>query len=94
MPASAAITRRLERGEGTAGRLLTDEGLYVRLDELTRGLDELTRKLNSPEGTAGRLLEDDALYENMRDAVADVRLLIRDIRNDPKRYLNVKVSLF
>ena len=30
----------------------------------------------------------------MRDAVADVRLLIRDIRNDPKRYLNVKVSLF
>ena len=90
----AAITRRLERGDGTAGRLLTDDGLYVRLDELTRGLDELTRKLNSPEGTAGRLLEDDALYENMRDAVADVRLLIRDIRNDPKRYLNVKVSLF
>jgi len=70
------------------------DGLYVRLDDLTRGLDELTRKLKSPEGTAGRLLEDAALYENMRDAVADVRLLIRDIRNDPKRYLNVKVSLF
>ena len=50
--------------------------------------------LNQGEGTAGQLLKDKQLYENMNGVVADARLLIADIRKDPKRYLNVKVSLF
>ena len=34
------------------------------------------------------------LYENMNASVAELRQLISDIRKDPKKYLNVKVSLF
>jgi hypothetical protein len=30
----------------------------------------------------------------MNTAVAEMRQLISDIRKDPKKYLNVKVSLF
>jgi phospholipid/cholesterol/gamma-HCH transport system substrate-binding protein len=88
------ITERLERGEGTVGKLLTDDALHARLTSLTARLDDLSSHLQSGRGTAGRLLQDDMLYENMSASVAELRQLISDIRKDPKKYLNVKVSLF
>jgi phospholipid/cholesterol/gamma-HCH transport system substrate-binding protein len=88
------ITGRLNRGEGTAGRLLTDDALYERLNSMAARLDAVTASLAEGEGTAGRLLSDQALYENMNGAVSEVRSLVQDIRADPRRYLNVRVSLF
>ncbi|MGE0813947.1 MAG: MlaD family protein [Vicinamibacterales bacterium] len=89
-----AMTGRLNRGEGTAGKLLTDDELFTRLNAAAARLDELTAKLAQGEGTAGMLLQDRQLYENMSHAVTELRGLVSDIRKDPKKYLNVKVSLF
>jgi phospholipid/cholesterol/gamma-HCH transport system substrate-binding protein len=88
------VSRRLAKGEGTAGKLLTDEALFARLTALTTRLDDLSVGLQSGRGTAGRLLHDDVLYDNMNASVAELRQLVSDIRKDPKKYLNVKVSLF
>ena len=43
---------------------------------------------------AGALLQDKQLYENMNTTVSEVRALIAEIRKDPKKYLNVRVSIF
>lgn len=88
------VSGRLARGEGTAGKLLTDEQLFTRLSSMTAHLDEVSAKLAAGQGTAGLLLQDRQLYENMSHAVTELRGLLSDIRKDPKRYLNVKVSLF
>jgi phospholipid/cholesterol/gamma-HCH transport system substrate-binding protein len=88
------LTGKISRGEGTAGKLVNDPALYDRLNGLSEKLDQLAARLNAGEGTAGKLLQDQQLYENMNDAVSDVRLLIADIRREPKKYLNIKVSLF
>ncbi len=89
-----AVTGRLNKGEGTAGKLLTDRSLYERLDSMAGRLDVLTTRLNEGQGTAGQLLQDKQLYENMNQAAAELRSLITDIRKDPKKYLNVRVSIF
>ncbi len=57
-------------------------------------LDTLTTNLNSGEGTAGLLLRDKQLYENMNKTVGELGSLIAEIKKDPKKYLNVKVSIF
>jgi phospholipid/cholesterol/gamma-HCH transport system substrate-binding protein len=88
------ITARLNRGEGSAGKLLRDEELYKRLNSLAGRLDQLSNRLNEGEGTAGRLLRDRQLYENMNAAASELRGLVSDIRKDPKKYLNVRVSIF
>ena len=88
------LTDRLNRGEGTAGKLMTDATLFNRLNSVTERFDQLVTKLNAGEGTAGQLLKDKQLYENMTGAVGDLRSLITEIRKDPKKYLNVKVSIF
>jgi phospholipid/cholesterol/gamma-HCH transport system substrate-binding protein len=88
------VTGRLNRGEGTAGKLLTDDALYKRLDSMTARLDTVLQNLNNGQGTAGQLLHDKQLYENMNQTVGEMRALIAEIRKDPKKYLNVKVSIF
>ena len=55
-------------------------------------LDTLVTALNKGEGTAGRLLQDKQLYDNMNGAVLELRGLLAEIKKDPKKYLNVKVS--
>lgn len=88
------VTGKLARGEGTAGKLLTDDALYQRLDSMTSRLDTVLQNLNSGEGTAGQLLRDKQLYENMNQTISEVRALVVEIKKDPKKYLNVKVSIF
>jgi phospholipid/cholesterol/gamma-HCH transport system substrate-binding protein len=88
------LTVRLNRGEGTAGKLITDATLFNRLNSVSDRFDQLVAKLNDGEGTAGRLLKDRQLYENMNTAVNEFRSLLTEIRKDPRKYLNVKVSIF
>ena len=88
------VSEKLSNGEGTAGKLITDSSLYDRLDGVTAQLDQLVGNLNEGGGTAGQLLKDQRLYENMNEAISEVRSLVADIRNDPRKFLNVKVSIF
>jgi len=74
--------------------MITDPALFNRLTSVTERLDVLVTKLNDGEGTAGQLLKDKQLYENMNGAVADLRALVADIRKDPRKFLNIKVSVF
>jgi phospholipid/cholesterol/gamma-HCH transport system substrate-binding protein len=88
------LTERLNRGEGTAGKLVTDPALFNRLNSVTERFDQLVSKLNEGDGTIGRLLKDQQLYENMNGAVGEFRGLLEQIKKEPKKYLNVKVSIF
>jgi phospholipid/cholesterol/gamma-HCH transport system substrate-binding protein len=88
------LTGRLNRGEGTAGKLLNDAALYNRINDIGQRLDTLVDRLNQGQGTAGQLLRDKQLYENMNGAATELRGLITDIRKDPRKYLNVRVSIF
>ena len=88
------VTGRLSRGEGTAGKLLTDQQLYDRFNSVAARIDKLTADLEQGEGAAGQLLHNKQLYENMNGAATELRGLIADIRKDPKKYLNVRVSIF
>ena len=64
----AELTSGLLAGEGTAGMLITDEALYLRLVELSASLDTVLTTVASGEGTLGQLLIDDSLYVNLTGA--------------------------
>jgi phospholipid/cholesterol/gamma-HCH transport system substrate-binding protein len=89
-----SVTGRINRGEGTLGKLATDQELYNRLNSVSDRLDKVVAGLQQGEGTAGQLLRDKQLYENMNGTMVELRDLVAAIRKDPKRYLNVRVSLF
>jgi phospholipid/cholesterol/gamma-HCH transport system substrate-binding protein len=88
------LTGRINRGDGTLGKLATDQELYNRLSSVSDRLDKVVAALQQGEGTAGQLLQDKRLYENMNGTMSELRDLVAAIRKDPKRFLNVRVSLF
>ena len=88
------LAARINAGEGTAGRLVTDDRLYERLSSSAERLERMAARLEDGQGTFGQLLQDQQLYENMNAAVRDLQGLLADIRKDPKKYLQVRVSIF
>jgi phospholipid/cholesterol/gamma-HCH transport system substrate-binding protein len=88
------VTGRINRGEGTVGKLVNDDQLYTRLNSMADRLDRVMATLQKGEGTAGRLLQDKELYENINGTMMEIRNLVANINRDPRKYLNMKVSLF
>ena len=88
------LTGKLNRGEGTAGRLMNETVLYDRLNATVEQLERFTNTLNTGQGTIGQLLNDKQLYENMNQTVLELRDFLTEVKKDPKKYLNVKVSIF
>jgi phospholipid/cholesterol/gamma-HCH transport system substrate-binding protein len=66
------MTGGLVRGEGTMGRLLNDEQLYVSMTGATTELRRTLAEVNRADGTFGRLIRDPALYHQLNTAVARV----------------------
>ncbi len=71
-----SLIRKVERGEGTLGKLITDESAYEKLnsslDDLAqtlKGLREVTKKVERGEGTIGKLFSDEKVYENLSTAL-------------------------
>jgi phospholipid/cholesterol/gamma-HCH transport system substrate-binding protein len=85
---------RLERGEGTVGRLLKDDKLYRDAEETVANLNTVVARLERGEGSAGRLLRDPQLYDNLTATSANANQLLVDFRKDPKKFLTIKLKLF
>jgi phospholipid/cholesterol/gamma-HCH transport system substrate-binding protein len=43
------------------------------------------------EGSLGRLLQDTTLYGNLVQTNLEVQTLLRDIRRNPRRYINLTI---
>jgi len=89
-----SLSAKLNKGEGTMGQLMNNDALYKRLDAVTTNLETLTAKLNKGEGTMGQLMNDKQLYENINKTMTEMQQLLVDIRRDPKKFLNFRMSVF
>lgn len=94
---SARIERtmaKVERGEGNLGKLLNDEKLFQDIRATAESLKNMSTRLDRGEGTAGLLLKDERLYQNLNNTSAEITKMLYDFRQNPKKYLSIKVSIF
>jgi phospholipid/cholesterol/gamma-HCH transport system substrate-binding protein len=89
-----AMISDVRAGKGSLGKLATDDELYNKLKEASASLASATAKLNDNTTTAGKLFSDPKLYDNLTGLTGDMRLLIGDFRQNPKKFLRIKVALF
>lgn len=89
-----AMIEDVRAGKGSLGKLATDDELYNKLRESSTNLASATAKLNDNTTTAGKLFSDPKLYDNLTGLTGDLRLLIGDFRQNPKKFLRIKVALF
>jgi phospholipid/cholesterol/gamma-HCH transport system substrate-binding protein len=89
-----AMIGDVRAGKGSLGKLATDDELYNKLRETSTNLASATAKLNDNTTTAGKLFSDPKLYDNLTGLTGDLRLLIGDFRQNPKKFLRIKVAVF
>jgi phospholipid/cholesterol/gamma-HCH transport system substrate-binding protein len=88
------ITDDINAGKGTIGKLSKDEELAKKLDTTLTKLSELTTQLEAGQGTAGKLFQDDTLYNNANQMLTETQNLLKAIRQNPKKYLSIKLHVF
>jgi len=89
-----SFIRDVRAGKGSLGKLATDETLYNKLRDTSANLATASAKLNDNTTTAGKLFSDPQLYDNLTGMMGDMRLLLGDFRQNPKKFLHIKVSVF
>jgi phospholipid/cholesterol/gamma-HCH transport system substrate-binding protein len=88
------VTGRIRRNDNTVGKLFTEKELYDRFNSVALRLDTLMADVQKSQGTLDQVLHNKELYENINGAAKEARDLIQAIKADPKKYLNVRVSIF
>jgi phospholipid/cholesterol/gamma-HCH transport system substrate-binding protein len=89
-----AMISDIRGGKGTLGKLATDDTLYNKLRDTGTNLSNATAKLNDNTTSAGKLFSDPALYDNLTGLTGDLRLLIGDFRQNPKKFLHFRITVF
>jgi phospholipid/cholesterol/gamma-HCH transport system substrate-binding protein len=93
------LNKRIMSKEGTVGLLLNDREFYdkgisllTRAESSVKAIEEVTAKVNSNSGTAGKLVNEKVLYDKMNKMVDDLDALVKDFKEDPRKY--IKFSVF
>ena len=88
------LTDDINAGKGAIGKLAKDQEFANKLQNVMNKLSDLTDRLAAGEGTAGKLLQDPALYNNANQMLMESRDLVKAVREDPKKYLTIKLKIF
>ena len=67
------VTGRIKRGEGTVGKLISDDGVFDDLSTTVASLKEITARINQGEGTVGKLVQDESVFDNLNETVASLK---------------------
>jgi phospholipid/cholesterol/gamma-HCH transport system substrate-binding protein len=84
----------INRGEGGLGKFAKDPEFAKKLDLLVTNLSTISAQLQAGQGTAGKLLKDPTLYDNADKMLVESRGLVTAVRQDPKKYLSIKLHIF
>jgi len=97
------VATRLEKGEGTLGKLLTDETLFRDLKTAATNIAPLTTRIENGEGGLGKFLRDDGLYANLKNTAANLDRITTKVErgegtvgklvNDDSLYTELKKTL-
>lgn len=74
------IAGKVNKGEGTLGRLVNDDSVYKSFDAIGQDakavaaqLKDITERIGKGEGTLGKLVKDDSVYTNIQAVAANLR---------------------
>jgi phospholipid/cholesterol/gamma-HCH transport system substrate-binding protein len=94
MAEARQMMEQVNGGKGALGKFARDEEFAKKLDNTVTKLSIISDRLEAGEGSAGKLLRDPSLYHNADQMLAETRELVKAIRQDPKKYLSIKLHVF
>ncbi len=60
-------------------------------NETVSGLNLILSSIEAGNGTLGKIVNDESLYESLMDTSDELKSLLSDLKNHPKRYINLSI---
>jgi phospholipid/cholesterol/gamma-HCH transport system substrate-binding protein len=76
----SGIVQSVKKGEGTMGRLFSDEALYNNLNATINETQDLMTRIRSGNGSAGRFINDPELYNNANNIAIQLKQIADDLQ--------------
>ena len=67
------------------------QSMYNSLDSTVKNMEYLSGQLTKKDNSVGLLLNDRQLYDSINSTLNNASLLLKDLRENPNKYINVKV---
>jgi len=88
------MVSEINAGKGTLGLLAKDPVFASKLDDTISRLDGILKDLDDGKGTMGQLMVNRSLYDHADQTIDQAGQLVKSIREDPKKYLVIRMKVF
>ena len=88
------LVAEINAGKGSLGKLAKDPAFAARLDDTVTRLDSLLKGVEEGKGTLGQLVQNRSLYDHADQTLDQTQQLVKGMREDPKKYLVIRLKLF
>ena len=69
----AEISEKINKGEGTLGKLINDKSLYTNLDKSFQNLKLISDKIATGKGTIGKFINDEEFYNEIKGTIIGLK---------------------
>jgi phospholipid/cholesterol/gamma-HCH transport system substrate-binding protein len=88
------LAAEINAGHGAMGKLVRDPEFAKKLDDTVTRLDSILTTVDEGKGTIGQLMQNRSLYDHADQTMEQTRQLVKSIRDDPKKYLVIRLKVF
>ncbi len=88
------MVTEINAGKGTLGLLAKDPAFATKFNDTISRLDAMLAGLDEGKGTLGQLVQNRSLYDHADQTMDQAQQLVKSIREDPKKYLVIRMKVF
>jgi len=88
------LVAEIDAGKGALGKLAKDPAFAQKMDDTVTRLDNILKSVDEGKGSLGQLVQNRALYDHADQALDQTQQLVKGMREDPKKYLVIRLKLF
>jgi len=75
------VTDNVSKGQGTLGKLVMDDSLYLRADSAVSGLQKMAAYASSGQGSLGKLIYSDDVFNRVNSAAGKLDQIADDVKS-------------
>jgi phospholipid/cholesterol/gamma-HCH transport system substrate-binding protein len=88
------LVAEINSGKGAMGKLARDPAFAQKLDDTVTRLDNILTNVDEGKGSLGQLVQNRSLYDHADQTLDQTQQLVKSIREDPKKYLVIRMKVF
>ena len=88
------LVAEINAGKGSLGKIAKDPAFAEKLDDTVTRLDSILKGIDEGKGSLGQLVQNRSLYDHADQTMDQTQQLVKSIREDPKKYLVIRLKVF